>query len=257
MADAYRRLNRLSVTTAQPLLVCLRTLPVATLSAVDHERAVVAVDSWVMRRVIVGANTRGYGKRFVDALKGAQAAALAGASVAEAVERGLLDVGDNMAWMTDAQTEAAFVSRPFYGAMGQERLRMILGAIDHRMHVEHPRGEHPSFDYDVLQIEHILPQSWRQYWPVDTDDETRRALLEQARESAVNRIGNLTLVTGPLNLPMSNGQWTDKRSALSEHSNLRLNAWVVSSTTWDEETIEARARELAAIACRVWPRPAR
>jgi hypothetical protein len=255
MGDAYHRLNRLSVTTAIPLLVWLRTLSQSQLSAADHERAVIAVDSWVMRRVIVAANTRGYGKRFVDVLKGAQEAVRMGSSVAEAVERGLFHAGDNLTWMTDAQIFDAFTTRSFYGSMSQERLRMILGALDHRMHAEHPRGEHPSFDYDALQIEHIMPQSWRRYWPIISDDEASRTLLEQARERAVNQIGNLTLITGPLNLPLSNGPWTDKRQGLSQHSNLRLNAAVSSLATWDEKTIEARARELAAVACRVWPRP--
>jgi hypothetical protein len=257
VADAYRRLNRLIVTTALPLLVWLRTLPAAKLTVVDHTRAVVAIDSWVMRRVLVGANTRGYGKRFVDVLKRAQAAVAAGTPVVEAIEQGLLDAGDNLMWITDGQVEDAFVGRSFYGVLSQERLRLILGAFDHQMHVEHPKGEHPTFDYNVLQIEHILPQAWRQNWSVEAADDTSRALLEQARDRSVNKIGNLTLVTAPLNPAMSNGAWGAKRAALTEHSNLRLNAQVVAPATadWNEEAIEKRARTLSALACRIWPRP--
>ena len=208
-----------------------------------------------MRRILVGANTRGYGKRFVDVLKGAQAAGRAGTSVVEAVEQGLLEAGDNLTWVTDAQIEDAFVNRTFYGVVGRDRLRLILGAIDYQMHVDHPLGEHPSFDYDALQIEHILPQSWQKSWPILSDDEASGALLEQERDRAVNRIGNLTLVTSPLNPLMSNGPWTDKKAALSEHSNLQLNVQVASMDTWDETAIENRAQDLAAVACRVWPRP--
>ena len=255
MADAYRRLNRLSVTTALPLLVWLRTLPSVRFSAADHTRAAIAVDSWVMRRILVGANTRGYGKRFVDVLKGAQAAARAGTSVVEAVEQGLLEAGDNSTWVTDVQIEDAFVNRTFYGVVGQDRLRLILGAIDYQMHADHPLGEHPSFDYGALQIEHILPQSWQKSWPILSDDEASGTLLEQERDRAVNRIGNLTLVTSPLNPSMSNGPWTNKKCALSEHSNLQLNVRVASLETWDETAIENRAQDLAAVACRVWPRP--
>lgn len=255
IAEAYRRVDRLSVTTALPLLVWLRTLSSDQLSPDDHQRAVVAIDSWVLRRLIIGANTRGYGKRFVDVLKAAKTAVGRGTSAAEAVEASLLDAGtDNLTWPTDEEVEDAFANRPFYGSLTQERVRMLLGAIDRQMHLDHPKGEHPTFDYDSLQIEHILPRMWMSYWPVVAEDDAKRVLLEQERERATNRIGNLTLVTGTLNIPMSNDPWAAKRAALAEHTNLRLNAVVSPLETWDEAAIEERARELAGVACRVWPR---
>lgn len=256
MAGGYRRTELLSMTTALPVLVWLRTLAPEQLTIEDHVRTVIAVDSWIVRRLVVGANTRGYGKRFVEVLKAAQSAASAGSSIAKAIEASLLDAGtDNLTWPTDDEVEWAFVNRQFYDNVTQERIRMLLGAIDRRLHLDHPKGEHPTFNYDALQIEHILPQKWSTYWPPEAADEAERILLEQERERAKNRIGNLTLVTGPLNIPMSNGPWIDKRSALDEHSNLRLNAGLKALEAWDEAAIEERARILAAVACRVWPRP--
>jgi hypothetical protein len=94
---------------------------------------------------------------------------------------------------------------------------MVLGAIDLKMYLDHPKREHPTFDDDTLQIGHVLPRTWRPYcrW--------RQMMRHSARcwsrsASGQNRIGNLTLVTGPLNIPMSNGPRTDKQSALAEHS---------------------------------------
>lgn len=255
MAEAYFRLNRLNVTTALPLLVWLRTLPSAQLSTAEHTRATVAVESWVMRRVLAGANTRGYGKRFADLLRNAQAAADVSESIADTIESGLLEDRDDSPWMTDQQVEEAFVNRPFYGVVGQDRLRLILGAVDYQMHVEHSKGEHPVFEYQALQIEHVLPRSWEQSWPIRTEGQATDVLRKQKREAVINRIGNLTLVSSPLNPAMSNGPWVDKKAALSEHSNLKLNAQIVSAQTWDETTIENRARDLAAVACRIWPRP--
>lgn len=222
----------------------------------DHQRAVIAIESWILRRLIIGSNTRGYAKRFVDVLKAGQAAAGAGASIAMAVEASLLDVGtDNLMWPTDEEIETAFVNRPFYGNLTQERICMLLGAIDRQMHLDHPKGEHPTFDYDALQIEHILPRTWMSHWPVLVCDDAERMLLEQERDRVKNRMGNLTLVTGPLNVPMSNGPWPGKRAALAEHSTLRLNAGLFTLDTWDEAAIEKRARDLAAVARKVWPRP--
>lgn len=255
MADAYRRLSFLGVTTALPLLVWLRTLPASRISASDHTRATVAVESWVIRRILVGVNTRGYGKRFADLLRNTQAAADVGASIVDAIEQGLVEDRHDSPWMTDRQIEDAFLNRTFYGAIGQNRLRLILGALDFQMHVEHPKGERPVFDYQALQVEHILPQSWEQTWSIRMDDQAAYTLRKQEREAAIHRIGNLTLVTGPLNPAMSNDPWADKKAELLKHSNLRLNAEVASVETWDEAAIEDRARGLAAVACRLWPRP--
>lgn len=256
MLDAYRRVIQQSVTTVLPLLVWLRTLPEDAFALDDHLRAVIAVDSWLMRRVIVGSNTRGYGKRFVDVLKSAQAARTKGDPIIGAIETNLLTAGsDNLTWPTDGEVEQAFLTRPFYNNLTQERIRMLLGAIDRQLHLEHPKGEHPQFDYEKLQIEHILPQAWQTYWPVTAEDDAEKLLAEQERDRVVNRIGNLTLVTGPLNIPMSNGPWADKRIALEEHSNLRLNAGLKMVEVWDEAAVEARAKLLAGLACRVWPRP--
>jgi hypothetical protein len=85
IASAYKRLDKLALTTALPLLVWLRTLPEEILPPEEHERAVEAVESWVVRRILVGANTRGYGKRFVDVLNAARAAAGANRSIAAAI----------------------------------------------------------------------------------------------------------------------------------------------------------------------------
>lgn len=257
MAEAYRRTELLSVTTALPLLVWMRTVPTEQLQLDEHVRAVRAIDSWIVRRVIVGANTRGYGKRFVEVLKAAQAAASAGTSIADAIESSLLDAGtDNLTWPTNAEVEWAFVNRQFYDNVTQERIRMLLGAIDRQLHMDHPKGEQPTFDYEVLQIEHILPYKWQTHWGVVADDEAARMLREQERERAKNRIGNLTLLTQPLNGSISNGPWSGKRPALDEHSNLRLNAGLKAVDAWDEAAIETRAKSLAEVACRVWPRPA-
>jgi hypothetical protein len=254
IAAAYRRLDRLGVTTALPLLVWLKTLSGAALGPQAHERAVRAVESWVVRRLILGVNTRGYGKHFVEVLKAAQGALKGGDEPAAAVCTALGTAGESLRWPNDEDIEQAFVARSMYGNLAQDRLRLLLGAIDERMHVEHVKGERPRFDYESLEIEHLLPQAWRTNWQVKGVDAAATLLAEQERDRVINRIGNLSLVTAPLNPAMSNAAWSTKREALKEHSNLRLNAIVLPLDAWDERSIEHRARSLAAVACRVWPR---
>ena len=35
------------------------------------------------------------------------------------------------------------------------------------MHLDSPKGELPIFNYDKLQIEHVLPTKWKEHWAID------------------------------------------------------------------------------------------
>jgi hypothetical protein len=149
-----------------------------------------------------------------------------------------------------------FKTARFYGVIGAPRLRMLLGAIDAYMQEQNPYSEQAVFDYEQLQIEHVMPRSWEEHWPLPPADADPEILAEKRRR-AVDRIGNLTLVTGSLNpsQDLSNAGWLVKRQALQAHSALRLNADIVTRDTWDEQAIEARAEVLFGAFREIWPGP--
>ncbi|EHK82720.1 hypothetical protein AK37_14273 [Rhodococcus pyridinivorans AK37] len=253
LAQSYRRLDILKIQTAAPLLLWLRTVSDSVLSATDHELAVAAIESWTVRRAIIGANTRGYGKAFVDVLKEAQRALEGGGSIADAIIAALQNGPNSLAWPSDIEVTNAFVSNKYYGSITQERIRLFLGAIDEYMQAVNPKTETASFEYDRLQVEHILPQRWRDHWAVEADDEAGRILAAQTRDAYVHRIGNLTLVSPTFNVSVSNRGWQVKRPEFVAQSKLQLNVDVAASETWDEESIDRRAHALASAAVQVWP----
>ena len=55
----------------------------------------------------------------------------------------------------------------------------------------------------------------------------------------LDSLGNLTLLTQPLNSELSNGPWADKRKGISRHSTLFLNKDLLEHSSgddqWDEE----------------------
>lgn len=256
IAVAYRRLDRLGIVTAVPLLLWLQTLPIGRLAASDHERAVVAVESWIVRRLLSGANTRGYGKAFVDVLKASKAAAHDGSTdVADRLVEALRDGPNSLEWPSDNHLTQELASRRFYGSLTQERIRLILGAIDECLQSENPRAEPASFDYDALQIEHVMPQKWGSHWALPNVDDAQHLLDTQLREAAIHQLGNLTLVTSSFNKELSNSGWSVKKTELVTHSNLQLNRYFGDITAWDERQIRQRAAALAAVAARVWPSP--
>jgi len=105
-----------------------------------------------------------------------------------------------------------------------------------------------------LSIEHVIPQTWTETWPLeDPDDEKELA----RRVTAIHRLGNLTLVTSSLDPALSNDPWAGKRGELAQHSVLRLNAQLVHdhAERFDEACIDERSEALADLLVAEWPGP--
>ena len=254
---AYERLNRLGVTTTQPLLLWLRRLRTADrINDVEHRGAVLAVESFVIRRMLIGAQTRGYGRAFTQVLAGVQRRfSEREASVVELVEAELRSKPQGAHWPSDEEVIETCTERRFYGVDSQERIRLLLSAIDESWRSANPKIEKITLDYHTLTIEHIMPQEWSHHWPVVGASDFERQSLAQRRETHVNRLGNLTLVTKSLNPALSNADWAAKRPEIEKNSVLALNADVASQESWDEEAIDDRSRLLGAEACKIFARP--
>jgi Protein of unknown function (DUF1524) len=162
-------------------------------------------------------------------------------------------------WPTDEEFERDWLRRQFYNSLRRDRVVMLLQAIEEHYQWENVKGEPIiHFDYSKLQVEHIMPQEWHEHWSVDSEAAIR------LRDSKVDTIGNLTLVSEKLNPSLSNASWVGvapkfvgKKSGLAEHSMLCLNSHLVSKypDAWDEICIDSRATVLFAVAKTIWPAP--
>ncbi|MEI7932562.1 MAG: HNH endonuclease family protein, partial [Alphaproteobacteria bacterium] len=211
-----------------------------------------AIESYVIRRMATKLQTRGYGPVFVEVLKAARdAGGHPGHAAIEALR------AHSQVWPDQNSVLESFRDSRYYGPGGinQERLRLILGEIDKLMQKRSTKTEPAVFDYARLQIEHVIPQDWRQKWPVDEPDAATREVGEIERDRHINRIGNLTLVKGNLNASISNHPWATKRAGLAEHSKLALNAQIIENDYWDETRITIRGASLAREFDEIWPGP--
>lgn len=253
IAAAYSRITSLQITTAVPLFAWLRTLSASVLTPGDHEVAVRAIESWALRRTFVGAQTRGYGTHLTRVLADAKLAASKEKNVAAAVINALK--GGTHTWPTDDEVTNAFLTRKFYDAVSRFRVRMLLGAIDAQMRAADNKEPKGIIFYDDLEIEHIMPQGWEQHWPITPMPQTVDPSQSQTtlRGLAVDRIGNLTLVTPDFNKELSNKAWSLKKPEFARQHSLLINVNVSTSEHWDEEAIDTRARELAKHANGIWP----
>ena len=77
--------------------------------------------------------------------------------------------------------------------------------------------------------------------------------LALRRDHLLQSIGNLTLVTSPLNSKMGNRPFLKKRKALRKHSDLKLNKEICREEDWNVNVICERSERLTAYFCKMWP----
>lgn len=222
---------------------------------VDLVASASALESYLVRRMVCGYQTRGYGALAIRLLKAMQEVP-AGQSVSAVVEAELAaTVSGADSWPDDEEFRAQWRQRKFYNGLRRDRVSMILQAIEEDLQRRNLKAEPIlTFDLSRLQIEHVMPQSWQEHWPLPEEGVTA-----EARSWAVDGIGNLTLVSERLNPSLSNGPWTGapgacKRDGLHAHSKLELNRRLLDGhEDWHEERMLIRADELFEQARRIWP----
>jgi len=179
----------------------------------------------------------------------------------------LEQTAESRVWPTDEELIASVPGSKLYGTIRQNRLCMVLSAVEQKRRSE--RSEDVSLPTN-LQIEHVMPQKWRINWSEGTVDDP---IAAAERDRKVHTIGNLTLLTGRLNAPLSNRPWLDsdaakvassgpaagkgKRSLIDQYSLLVLNKELVQHhpTAWTEDDIAARGLAIVKDIAGIWPRP--
>ena len=131
---------------------------------------------------------------------------------------------DAMRFPEDSELLAAIKSNPAYRWIGSNRLQDILWELDQASRSS--LAEKIALPED-LSVEHVLPQRWNAAWPfsdgsVSSYDAGTAAV--QRRNTLIDTLGNLTLVTGGLNSSLGNAGFKDKRTKLEAHSYLALNS---------------------------------
>lgn len=244
---AVYRMQASGVELLRPLLIWLhepgKDLPTETIA-----RIIQAAESWVVRRQLLRLSGSGLGRIVADVI-----AAYSTAPRSDLAERVIghlarLNVTTTY-WPGDEELRRALAIEAAYSRFPRGRLRMILEAAE-----DHFRAEtgQPQIERKGYPIEHLLPRSWKETWPVGTPDEA------EFRQAHVHLLGNLTLLTSSLNSKVSNGPWPTKRSALQDHNTITLTGRVIKRTEqedWDEELIDERTKVLVDVLLRLWPVP--
>ena len=262
VAQVLDRLEATGTTTPWPLLLFLHAD-----EDVSAEQALIgtrALDSFLMRRAVCRLSTKDYNRLFgtlLGTIKDGDRSA-----GGDLLVEGLLNqVADSRVWPDDKAFLGPLLWDNLYEGLVRARLRTLLVGLENHLLTSRSEPATPrSSASKALTVEHVMPVSWREHWPLNDDNEQSA----ERRDAGVHTLGNLTLATQSLNSALSNSPWSQKRHTLQTHSLVRLTtASVLTSpqgtlgftqdrwvADWDEERIQLRGRYLGLMALQVWPR---
>lgn len=262
-SDLRRVVRDIEVTTAMPLLQFLELE--CGLSDWQLAQCLDVIESFIVRRTIVGADTKDYNKFFVtviDSLMDVTPEKIKD----ELVRKLVLGTGATRSWPTDEEVIESVVSKQLYTSLRSVALRLLLERIEIALRTK--KSESDTIP-GPLQIEHVMPQSWWAAWPIDgvsipgnVAQSPWQATGEldvlqdriRQRNQIVHTLGNLTLVNGNLNSAAKNSSFEVKQKEY-KHSVLQLNRHFDGYAAWDEDAIRNRGRSLGGTICTIWRRP--
>jgi hypothetical protein len=250
------RTGALESEVIKPIYLCLHDPEKVIVPADQIHKALNAIESWMVRRMLVRATTKRYNLIVSDLIAQLNAGdrASAGDFIVEFLRN---QTSDSAYWPDDAEVRSELASIPAYRRLRRGRLRMVLEAVE-----DHLRGWKNGqqglggerVTRGKLHIEHVMPRKWQSNWSLPADES------ESERDQRIHTLGNLTLLTGKLNSKVSNGPWSGadgKRQALEKHDVFLLNRELLrtSPDQWTDGAIEARTNALIELILEVWPAP--
>lgn len=251
-------LDTFDVRTCYPLLLAMLDV------AIDEEewrKVSSTLASYILRRAVCGLTTKNYNRTFLSLTRNLRRDGLTSANLVKQLSE---QTGESAEWPTDASLGDAWRSKHVYQTLNNPKVVYILKRLNATFLGS--KNELVSID-GALTVEHILPQSWIEHWPLPdgskglagtelwtAEPQDAKAVATRRRNASLQTFGNLTIITQALNSAASNSTWPEKKAELLRHSLLPINQQLHSLNAWDEETISDRANLLLKRALELWPR---
>ena len=243
------KLSAWQVTTAYPVAMQLMQ---DNVSPKERKQIGRLMYSYIVRRTLSELTLKNLNKVFQSL---AQLFAQDSPSVARMTDYFAERTGDSTRFPDDKEFRRGILeNRAYYLAPGT-RIKDVLWELElaSRTNLTEPITEPTS-----LWTEHVLPQTWNEDWPFEDGvfvEQGSDHLKAQNRNRLVHTLGNLTLLSGPLNISSGNRGFAEKQSKFKKHTKLFLNDWFKGKPRWTEVEIRERGEHLANLAIKIWPGP--
>jgi hypothetical protein len=221
----------------------------------------VALESYLLRRAVCGLTTKNYNRIFLSLTRNLRRD---GATPENLIKQLSEQTGETVEWPSDEAFREAWRVQHIYQTLNNPKIVHILK----RLSASYFKSKMETLSIEgPLTVEHILPQGWLNHWPLpdgstgmnnnelwEATENDPRAEATRKRNAAVQTLGNLTILTQPLNSAASNNSWEVKKPELLLHSLLPINQNLQNVEVWDETAIQKRGEELFQRALQLWPR---
>ncbi|MEH1847034.1 MAG: DUF262 domain-containing HNH endonuclease family protein [Nostoc sp.] len=239
----FQRFKKLDFTTCHIFLLNIYyEYESQRLSIQDFEKILRYLESYFVRRWIVGIPTRALGTTFNNLYK--QVKEKNPEDLVNGLRQVLISFDKTQVFPDDNLFSQHIINEPLYNSKSStanERVKFLLESIEQSLSKE-------RVDTLPMSLEHIMPQKspLRKEW-----QEMLGADYNKAHKEWLHTLGNLTLTQ--YNSELSNKPFEEKLKILRT-SNMTLNQYFQKIDVWNEEKIKSRAEYLANIAIKVWPR---
>ncbi|MEB2309345.1 MAG: DUF262 domain-containing protein [Candidatus Brocadiaceae bacterium] len=230
----FRRVDRIEVTTAYPLLLNVYDNYVENkISKADFISILKTLENYLIRRFVCNVPTNQLNKIFSAVYP--QLTTKYSDNLAEGVKAILQSKG----YPKDNEFCFRFKEAKFYGGGDrQKKTKLILESLEESF------AHKEAISFDNVSIEHVMPQTLSEWWQNHLGNN-----WEETHELFLHTIGNLTL--SAYNTELSNDDFITKKQTYNE-SHLELNKYFFALSAWTRAEIEKRAEILAKQALEIW-----
>ena len=253
------------MSTVYPLLLYLNA---NNLSKVEWQKTSDIIESYIVRREVCGYPTKNYNQIFLGLIRNLKKRREEEKiqSFTDLISNYLSTLsGQTGSWPNNETFMNAWMNRQMYDFGESKKIVYILKRLNEALLTT--RSESLVIK-SPLTIEHILPQNWLEHWLLpagskgmtyeeiyESEEGEPRAIATKNRNMKIQTLGNLTLLTQPLNSSVSNSEWNIKKPKLLGASVLPINQQLYSYNSWDEAQIQKRGMDLFEKAKLIWPEP--
>lgn len=230
----FRRLNRIEVTTAYPLL--LNFYSNYADNRIDKPGFVTilkTLENYLIRRFVCNIATNQLNKIFPTVYPIIQS------KYSENIVEGFKSILQSKGYPKDNEFSLRFRETKFYG--GGDRViktKLILETIESSF------NHKEVVPFENLTVEHVMPQTLSEWWQEHLGED-----WDETHELYLHTIGNLTLTA--YNTELSNDDFITKKKTINE-SHLEINKYFADIMQWTRTEIEVRAEALAKMALEIW-----
>jgi hypothetical protein len=129
--------------------------------------------------------------------------------------------------------------------------------MEYEKHVQAKGLDHVKWsDYDIIQIEHIIPKKWSDHWSVEMNNylNAHSSLIGEevvrAKNILINTLGNLTVIQDIKNAGIGNNPWSIKKIAYAKGSYSEVEiATTKSWHPWGHASIKERGEKMLKFLC--------